>query len=304
MRPGDLLLIQKVEDRLLSFNKTVRKIPGIRSAANRNCLARQIVDSIRRVKYVTTISEKQISESITNPILSTFHPLKSAVWHKNNGNVDEAFWLIFLATHFGRNNRTGWGLVRNVYGQLNGGDIWTWESVTSDLNGFQEWIDENLEDLKETGKFSNHRKYESLRKSGEVVSSYIKWIGEDFSHQMKIESLINEDDDSPRTLFDTLYHSMNSVYRFGRTAKFDYLCMIGKIGLAEIQPGLTYMAGATGPIFGARLLFRNDSLSPKEVEPFLAELNDHLDLHFGMQILEDSLCNWQKNPGQYEYFGG
>jgi len=48
---------------------------------------------------------------------------------------------------------------------------------------------------------------------------------------------------------------MNDVERFGRTAKFDYLTMVGKLGLAAIEPGSTYMQGATGPLKGARLLF-------------------------------------------------
>ena len=304
MRPGDNILIQEMEAKLVAFSQTVKRIPGIRAEANKHCLARQIIDSIRRVKYVTTISERVVSESTTNPALNSFNPLKAAVWHKNNANADEAFWLIFLSTHFGKNKRTGWGLMRNVYGKLNSGNSWTWDKIINDSDEFQEWIAANLEALSDTGKFSNHRKYESLALSGRVVSSYLGWIGGDFNHQQKIDSLVDLEDDSSTSLFDSLYNSMSSVFRFGRTAKFDYLCMIGKIGLADIRPGLTYMSGATGPIFGARLLFRDKSLTPKQVEPVLEELSEHLDLYFGMQVLEDALCNWQKSPSKYVYFNG
>lgn len=303
MRPGDILMIQEIEEKLSIFSKSVKSLPGVRSGANRSCLARQIVDSIRRIKYFSTIRDKVIDESIINPSVSSFNPIKAAIWHENNGNFDEAFWLIFLATHFGKNKKTGWGLLRNVYGQLNSGNSWTWKRMINDLGEFKRWLDENLDSIHETGKFSNHRKYESLGMSGTVITSYIEWVGENFDHRQKIES-VSEDGDNPGSLFDSLYRSMSSVFRFGRTAKFDYLCMIGKIGLADIEPGFTYMSGATGPIFGARLLFKNSNLTPTEAETLLSDLNDHLDLYFGMQVLEDALCNWQKSPSAYEHFKG
>ena len=56
-------------------------------------------------------------------------------------------------------------------------------------------------------------------------------------------------------VFDYLYRSMDAVASFGRMAKFDYLTMVAKLGLAPIEPGSTYMPGATGPLSGARLLF-------------------------------------------------
>jgi hypothetical protein len=304
MRPGNEILIQDIENRLLDFHQSVRKIPGIRAAANRQCLAYQIIDSIRRVQYVTTIRDRQVTQSITNPAITSFNPLKAAVWHRANGNVDEAFWLVFLATHFGRNKFTGWELVRNVYGRLNNGALWTWDEVIHNQMEFDTWISNNATDLKSLGKFSNHRKYESLEMTGKVATSYIQWVGEDLSHQQKIESQIAEDPTDVNALFNSLYHSMDSVFRFGRTAKFDYLCMIGKLGLADIEPGMTYMSGATGPIDGARLLFKKPALTPKELELYLKELHDHLGLSFGMQVLEDSLCNWQKNPSNYKYFRG
>jgi hypothetical protein len=236
MRPGDSGLIKGIEDRLSSFNHEVRKIPGVRAEANRLCLARQILDSIRRVRYVTTISNRLVSQSITDPTLESFNPHKAAVWFKNEGNYDEAFWLVFLATHFGKHKRFGWNLIRSVYGKLDSQELWTWDKVIEDPGEFGYWIENNSEALSDRGKFSNHRKYESIRKSGQVVSSYVDWIGEGSSHLQKIESL-DQNEEDPTTLFDILYYSMNSVFRFGRTAKFDYLSMVGKLGLSNIEPG-------------------------------------------------------------------
>ena len=99
-----------------------------------------------------------------------------------------------------------------------------------------------------------------------------------------------------------------AVASFGRTAKFDYLTMIGKLGLAPIEPGSTYMHGATGPLSGARLLFGGRKTAPltrSDLEAWLVELEArlHLGTH-GMQVLEDALCNWQKNPRTFVPFRG
>jgi Alpha-glutamyl/putrescinyl thymine pyrophosphorylase clade 3 len=99
---------------------------------------------------------------------------------------------------------------------------------------------------------------------------------------------------------------MKSVVSFGRTARFDYLTMIGKLGLASIEPGFAYMGGATGPLRGARLLFFGSAtaggVTPRQLDAWLAELDAYLGV--GMQVLEDSLCNWQKSPGRFLRFRG
>jgi hypothetical protein len=98
---------------------------------------------------------------------------------------------------------------------------------------------------------------------------------------------------------------MTAVKRFGRTARFDYLTMLGKLGLAAIQPGSAYMQDATGPVTGAQLLFggsKNSNLKKKDLDQWLIQLDGHLNV--GMQVLEDSLCNWQKSPSRFKPFRG
>ena len=82
--------------------------------------------------------------------------------------------------------------------------------------------------------------------------------------------------------------------------------MVGKLGLAAIEP-LRLPAGATGPLRGARLLFGGDpnaSLGATTLDQWLVELDAELDLYFGMQVLEDALCNWQKSPARFVSFRG
>lgn len=81
--------------------------------------------------------------------------------------------------------------------------------------------------------------------------------------------------------------------------------MLGKLGLANIEPERPYLSSATGPLSGARLLFTGtvaNSVKPAELDKWVMELDEMLKL--GMQVLEDSLCNWQKSPDRFLRFRG
>jgi hypothetical protein len=106
---------------------------------------------------------------------------------------------------------------------------------------------------------------------------------------------------NPRTGFDDLYHSMKAVARFGRLARFEYLTMLAKLGLAGISPGSPYLDGSSGPLRGAEILF-----GCKErvaiLDSWIVELDEQL--RVGMQVLEDALRNWQKSPARFVPFRG
>jgi hypothetical protein len=306
MRPGDIALASDIDSKLTSFHNII-PMPGINSQASRSCLIEQIIDSVRRIKYVTVIKNKTISPLCADATNIAFDPIKAASWHKRQGNLDEAFWLVFLATHFGKNLRTKWRLVQDIYGGLGNSVYWNWNRTSSDINGFRSWLDLNEATLRQNGKFGNHRKYESLNAyqttgTGEAVATYVNWIVANGNHLNKMSTLL-QITTNPRESFLVLYNSMNDVKRFGRTARFDYLTMLGKLELVNIEPDSTYMNGSTGPIAGAKLLFGSNQ-NPTTLNLWLTDLESHLNLHFGMQILEDSLCNWQKSPNNYRYFGG
>ncbi|MBK8522469.1 MAG: hypothetical protein IPL54_16980 [Chitinophagaceae bacterium] len=110
MRKSDLPLAKKISEKLTSF-EDINDLPGIVSKASRECLLEQMVDSCRRIKYVTTIAAMNMDQSVTDPTKKTFDPLKAAVWFKQNGNIEEAFWLTFLATHFGKNKKIRMGIA-------------------------------------------------------------------------------------------------------------------------------------------------------------------------------------------------
>ncbi len=309
MRPRDRDLAGRLEAGLLLFDRENRPLPGIRNVARRASLLEQLLESIHRVKFVTALKERTLSEHRLEPNSEFFDPLKAAILHQRQGNVEEAFWLVFLFVHFGKHLRAEWRYAREVYGRLGAGVRWDWASVSSDPAGFRTWLDSHQDELKRDGVprgFGNHRKYESLdaystNGTGSVVESYVKWVNPPRTHQQLMAQAYIRAGNDPRKSFDDIYHSMKVVARFGRTARFDYLTMVGKLGLAPIEPPSTYMQGSTGPVQGARLLFGNQE-NPVNLDQWLIELEAQLKV--GMQVLEDALCNWQKSPDRFKPFRG
>jgi hypothetical protein len=311
MRPNDMILATQINANLNSFKK-IERLPGINNLANKDCLVKQIIDSIRRIEYISVIRDKNNSPSCTDATSNAFDPLKAAAFHIQNGNIDEAFWLVFLSIHFGKNKKTNWRLVQDIYGGLGYATFWSWNRTRKDPNAFRQWLNANESIIRRNGSFGNHRKYQSLNAlksngTGAAIASYIKWVETQKNHKELINNALNNAGNDPRILFHYLYNSINTVYSFGRMAKFDYLTMVGKLKLAPIEPGSPYLHGASGPVFGARLLFGgrvNAPININDLEDRINKLESHLGLYFGMQVIEDALCNWQKSPARYSHFIG
>jgi hypothetical protein len=309
MRPGDRELACHIEDVLLCFDSKKYPLPGIHDSERREVFLEQMLESIRRVKYVSVVRSRDISARRANPNDDLFDPLKAAILSQRSGEIDEAFWLVFLFVHFGKNARAGWRYAREVYGRLGGPGRWDWITTSADVSGFRAWLADHIGELQRAHVprgFGNHRKYQSLDAhsetgTGAAVESYVMWVDPPRTHKQLIEEALQQSHGDPRRTFDNLYKSMSVVRSFGRTAKFDYLTMIGKLELAPIGPGSTYMQGATGPLKGARLLFGSTE-GAKKLDQRLIELNRQLDV--GMQVLEDALCNWEKSPSEFVTFRG
>ena len=264
----------------------------------------QLLESIHRVKFVALLRARKLSALRAEPKDELFDPLKAAILHQRQGNIEEAFWLVFLFVHFGKHARAGWRYAREVYGRLSESGRWDWAITSADPAGFRVWLDAHQEDLKREGVprgFGNHRKYESLdacspNGTGAAVESYVSWVNPPRTHQQLVEQAYRRADGDPRKAFDDLYKSMKAVARFGRTARFDYLTMVGKLGLAAVEAPSAYIENSTGPLRGARLLFGGDE-NGVTLGRWLIELDAQLNV--GMQVLEDALCNWQKSPAEF-----
>ena len=303
-------LAAHLEQQLANYRVDGKALPGIPTQAELSALVTQMVDSVARINYVKAIATRDISPARLDPKnVHMFDPLRAAIQHMRDGNEDEAFWLVFLFVHCGKNLTKGYNLLRMVYGAFNDKFVWTWEKFSADPNVFSIWLHQHLDELTAHRKnfpFGNHRKYESLKNLGVTLASYAEWVGPSRSHRQLLDAAKIEVGSDPKKLFDYLYYSMDVVHRFGRTGKFDYLTMVGKIGLENIEPPTAYMIHGTGPVRGARLLFSGavdkKSLSKRKLDELSVDLDKVLGV--GMQAIEDSLCNWQKSPNQYLPFRG
>jgi len=238
-----------------------------------------------------------------DPHSALFDPLKAAILLLRQGNLEEACWLAFLSIHFGRHKVTRWRYCAAVYGGKPEGAVWDWPSVAAETVDFTQWLARSAESIRMAGGgFGNHRKYESLASTGTVVSSYVSWIGPAKSQQARFRGLMAPAKDNEPLAFDLLYTSMHEIVRFGRTARFDFLTLLSRLRLLSITPGNAYLQSATGPLHGARLLFGDVRESARMLDDRLIGLDQHLQL--GFDVLEDALCNWQKNPTEFIPFRG
>ncbi len=296
LRPRDKALANRIDAGLTKASKT-RKLPGIRIAAARRAFIEQLVESWRRVSFPTVIETRSISPKRALPHDDMFDPLRAAILQRRAGDVEEAFWLVFLFVHFGPHAKSKWHYARQLYGRLGGTQTWDWAAVSSNPAAFRAWFDPNLQAFQtgQTGGFGNHRKYEPLERTGRVIESYVGWINPPRTHKELFDDAVNAANGDAREAFDLLYRSMD-VLSFGRTGKFDYLTTVGRIGLSPIEPGSTYMSGATGPKAGARMLFGTKDVAAL-LDSYLLEVDGELGL--GMHVLEDALCNWQKSPAEF-----
>jgi Alpha-glutamyl/putrescinyl thymine pyrophosphorylase clade 3 len=299
-----------LRSKLELHDKKVRQLEGLGNDQRIECFVAQLIDSIRRVEYASYLREADHSTLRAQPWSGCFDPLAAAVIHNRNGLAVEAWWLVFLATHFGKHSKDKWALTEAVYGKLKQGSVWDWRTVRADLKGFSDWVKENSEELKNAGRFSNHRKYETINPRSpaglpSVVTSYVDWISKQNDPSTLVRSIHLKVGQNPIEVFDKLYREMNCVKRFGRLGKFDFLTMLGKLHIAPIAPGSAYITQATGPRLGARLLFRGSTRTTgfdDKLDDWLVELDSTLGL--GMQILEDAMCNWQKSPDVHAHFRG
>jgi hypothetical protein len=309
MRTQDFALAKRLDTVLEKHDATVRKLPGIGDLARRATFIEQLVESERRIRYFNVLAKKTLSFTFADPTSDLFDPIKGALVLKQRGELEEAFWLLFYAVHFGKNQKGGWRYAREVYGALGSNQHWNWENTSRNPSAFRAWLASNevyIGRTHPTGGFNNHRKYQSLSATsnsgtGAAFETYIEWIGPNRGHVSFINEVLSNVQGNSNSAFDSLYRSMQSVLSFGRLARFDYLCMVGKIGLAPISPGSTYMANATGPVSGARLLYGKNP-GNKELDNWLISLDKELNV--GMQVIEDALCNWQKSPTKFIAFRG
>lgn len=306
------ILYNQLKKSLDKYQQNIN-LPGINTPVKEHAFLLQLIDSISRIKYITILKTIGLSQLRKDPSNSLFDPLKAAILLNREGDDLEAIWLVFLFTHFGKNKKSGYGLLKCFYGKNNIGESFSYLDVLIDIQGCKLWIHTNQLALKNSGSFSNHRKYQSTQAynnagTGSTIESFINWIGDDlnvFKSHIPLNILSDKN-----LLFDYLYEqSFKNIVGFGRLACFDFVTMLGKIGIFDCEPASPYLQYSTGPIVGTKLLFGTPvGTSNNDLNDYLTDLGDHLahdiGIDYSMQVLEDAVCNWQKSPNNYIYFTG
>jgi hypothetical protein len=232
-----------------------------------------------------------------------FHPLLAIVEDFEKSERDEAIWLAFLCIHFGWVNQDGKpsDTVRLFYGKFGKGK-WDWSTVVRSPARVREWmIKLSKAQLGQLG-FENHRKYEtnnprSATGTAAVISSFVAWVAQNGNGSpWKAFDSVTKMTSTPEKAFDCLYETLK-VKRFGRTARFDLLCLLGNLDILDVSPAHCYLRNATGPKAGALLLVTGKKKGPltRGIEKTIRQLQCYLGV--SVQVLEDALCNWQKGNG-------
>lgn len=299
-----------IKTALAAYESDHGPLPGLTTASRRETWVAQMISSLRRIEFIRLLNNQKIDPTRLDPHHSLFDPLKGAALLGRKGQIDEAVWLTFIATHFGKHVTDGWSLASNVMGSFGQGPVWTLATYVAQPAQFDAMLVNNGPDLKDmarSGRFSNHRQYQSKNPKiiSKVFSSFHAWQFDHGGFSAKVQAIHKTHGQNPTDVFDQLYRSLKPVFGFGRLGNFDFLTMLAKLNLAPIEAGSTYLVGATGPLAGAKLLFHNNTAYPASAAALggrVDQLDDYLGV--GKQVLEDSLCNWQKSPDHYKYFKG
>ena len=313
---------QEINELLSQYSSNNVEFLGIKDYSNKNALAEVIKNSSRQVndirKIPKALKNKPINPDYWDPKEDIFNAKFGAVELCKDGQLDEAVWLIFLHTHFGDEEDCGGGggctptpsgssnLLKGVYGSFGLKPVWTFEEFKSEHENFLSTPHMTKENIKGLGKFSNHRKRETY--DPEAIYRVLREYKEKFLNPYEnfsemIEKIEDEIKRNPTEYFKHLYNRLDQtkyhIYRFGRLAIFDFLAMLGNLEIIPIEPDSVHLKGSSGPLFGANALINGDKSKKKFKVDEVLNLEEKIDkldkeLNFGKQVLEDSICIWQK----------
>ena len=159
IRPRDRQKAGWFETQLVDFSRNDIRMPGVDTTARRQTFIAQLIESTRRIELINCLRNRPISIACADPHNAAFNPLKAAILQVQQGQRDEAYWLVFLLTHFSKHQRQGWALTRAVYGKLGETPFWSWKELCTEPTAFRTWLKQNQSRLHGLS-FGNHRKYE------------------------------------------------------------------------------------------------------------------------------------------------
>ena len=179
---------------LSAFEAQHGALAGITQISARETLVEQMISSLRRIEYIRNLQTRTIASDRMDPNSDLFDPLRGAALLGQKGALDEAVWMTFVATHFGKHVEDAWKLAANVMGSFGAGPAWTFAEYAKQPPAFDVMLASHQADLKDpaiSGRFSNHRQYQSKKpdKIAKVFLTFHDWLIADGDFQTKIRNV-------------------------------------------------------------------------------------------------------------------
>lgn len=262
-----------------------------------NILARQTNDSIRRIDVYNSYKKRAL-QAVSNKLdfIHTSNPFVLA----QRSDLDEMnkVWALYVATYFGKSDKSKWELFKRATFD-NGGSIMLFENIQKDLDIYFKYL--SSFDFFDGCSYSNHRKFTAKRLTGE------KGVFESMEYFVKnIDQYLVKN----KTDFHSIYELAQKIPNFGRLAAFDFSSSLVKCGLNIEEPQSLYAEHSTGPLNAIGLLLRltnNDSSSKSKIKlssDLMKWFIENTRIFMTGQVLEDAICNWQKNTSTYIRYSG
>lgn len=260
-------------------------------------LAKQSIDSIRRIEIYRAYRIRADQAVFSNKsYIFTSNPF--VLCQRPDLEVQDKVWIIYLATYFGKSDKSKWELFeRAAFNQKK--SFFSFALVKSDLDMYFQYL--SSIDFFQNCNYSNHRKFTAKKLQGEKgffrsVEYFVKNIDE-YTPKCRMD-------------FHKMFQLSQKIPNFGRLAGFDFTSSLVKCGVNVDEPLSMYAENSTGPLQGLGLLLRltsNNSskstqikLSHELTEWFL----ENSKIFMVGQVLEDAICNWQKNTRTYIKYKG
>jgi hypothetical protein len=270
-----------------------------------------VVSSVERTKFISCLLESIEKRKQRSALISKNRDMNTIIGliqlAREAGDLDEAVWRCFLASHFGNDticceedeeevSDSAFRLLCAFKNEPH----WTWKRFNHEPNTLHKWLNEHEDDLWSLS-YGNHRKLESKQpeRLWKVLDSFRK-LAAMFGgpHGLVSRNLGSK----PNDIFDNLYYRLKKSRRrkpklaqFGRLGTFDFLVLLMDTNLITAQPGNCYLDGATGPLDGAELLWGEDRTVEELDQLAIALVNG---CGISPIALEDALCRWQKNKAR------
>jgi Alpha-glutamyl/putrescinyl thymine pyrophosphorylase clade 3 len=262
-----------------------------------NILAKQTNDSIRRIDIYESYKKRALQA--VNKKLDFIHTsIPFVLAQRSDLSQINKVWVLYIATYFGKSNKSKWELFNRATFD-NGASIMLFENIQKDLNNYFKYL--SSFNFFDGCTYSNHRKFTAKRLTGEngvfVSMEY-------FVRNIDQYSVENNMD------FHSMYKLAEKIPNFGRLAAFDFSSSLVKCGLNIEEPQSMYAEHSTGPLNAIDLLLRltkhksSSNAKFKLCSDLMKWFQENTKIFMTGQVLEDALCNWNKNTSKYIKYSG